>query len=320
MQGGPLPVDLYGPGAENDGASIYSAGGYSFSSGGDQTAFYRSTNGGTNWGILTPVPVATTLPGFVYAPNVNKLFMFGGVNNTSATVYNTTRIYDIATNSWTTGATMPEPRQQMAAGYYDGKIYVAGGYSTANAGSETNTIWEYDPVANTWSTSRANIPASLSGPGYGIIDGHLYVAGGRNTGSTNLNTLYDYDIAANTWVQRANLPTGVNVPGSTVICDKLWIFGGGNPFFGSGALPEPGKNAVQVPATTNILQIYDPATNTWSSGLTLNQQRSFSAGTRLGNTAVAIGGYTGSTTTASVEINVTTSGRGAGPDKCQPRQ
>ena len=154
------------------------------------------------------------------------------------------------------------------------------------------------------------MPASLGGPGYGIINGHLYVAGGRNMGSTNLNTLYDYDIAANTWTQRANLPTGVNAPGSTVICGKLWVFGGGNPFLDSSPMPESGKKEVHVPDTANILQIYNPATNTWSSGSGLNQQRSFPGGTHLGNTAVAIGGYTGSTTTTSVEINVTTGGCG----------
>src|SRR5439155_25671801 len=80
------------------------------------------------------------------------------------------------------------------------------------------------------------------------------------------------------------------VPASAVIAGKLWIFGGGNPFL----------------ETTNSLQVYNPATNTWTSGPALLQQRSFPAGTNVGNTAVAVGGYTGPTTTNSVEINVTT--------------
>ena len=310
MQAGRLPIDLYGAGVDTDGTNIYSAGGYNFPLNGDLATFYRSTDGGMTWGSLASLPVGTILPGFVYAPNVNKLFMFGGASNISGTVYNTTRIYDIATNTWTTGATMPGPRQQMAAGYYNGKIYVAAGQSSVSQGSDSNTIWEYDPVANTWNTSRANMPAALGGPGYGIINGHLYVAGGRNMGSANLNTLYDYNIAANTWTQRANLPAGVNAPGSTVICGKLWVFGGGNPFLDSVALPESGKKGVQVPDTANTLQIYDPATNAWSTGPGLNQQRSFPGGTHLGNTAIAIGGFTGFTTTDSVEINVTTGGCG----------
>src|SRR6202040_2872281 len=63
-------------------------------------------------------------------------------------------------------------------------------------------------------------------------------------------------------------------------------------------------NRLLHPDTTNSLQVYDTATNSWASGPTLNQQRSFPAGTHVGNTAVAVGGYTGSSTTTSVEINV----------------
>ena len=36
------------------------------------------------------------------APNVNKLFVFGGDEPNTGTVVNTTRIYDIATNTWST--------------------------------------------------------------------------------------------------------------------------------------------------------------------------------------------------------------------------
>jgi N-acetylneuraminic acid mutarotase len=251
----------------------------------------------------------------VYAPNVNKLFVFGGDDPTTGTVVNTTRIYDIATNTWSTGAPMPDVRAFMGSGYFNGKIYLVGGYTTGNVDPSFGQVWEYDPVANTWNTSRMSMPATLGGPGFGIINGHMYIAGGRNLANTNLNTLYDYDIAANTWTTRANMPSGVNVPGSAVIGGKLWVFGGGNPFLGSSTLPTSGQTGVRAwfkrlfnPDTTNALQVYDPVTDSWTSGPTLNQQRSFPAGTDVGNTAVAVGGYTGTSTTASVEINVTGGG------------
>ena len=152
----------------------------------------------------------------------------------------------------------------------------------------------------------------------------MYIAGGRNLANTNLNTLYDYDIVANTWTTRANMPSGVNVPGSAVVGGKLWVFGGGNPFLGSDTSPTSGKTGVRAwfnrllrPDTTNSLQVYDPATNSWTNGPTLNQQRSFPAGTHVGNTAVAVGGYTGSSTTTSVEVNVT-GGGGCGTPTATP--
>ena len=96
------------------------------------------------------------------------------------------------------------------------------------------------------------------------------------------------------------------MPGSAVIGGKLWIFGGGNPFLGSGTSPKSSKKAVLAPDTTNVLQVYDPATDTWSSGPNLNRAAPFPAGTHVGNTAVAVGGFDGANTTTLVEINDTT--------------
>ena len=85
------------------------------------------------------------------------------------------------------------------------------------------------------------------------------------------------------------MPSGVNVPGSAVIAGKLWVFGGGNPFTGPGTMPTSGNKGVRAwlrrlfsPDTTNSLQVYDPATNSWTSGPTLNEQRAFPAGAACG--------------------------------------
>ena len=301
---------------DSDGTFAYEGGGYSFSAGGTINQFGKFNPATNTWTPLAPVPDLNNAEASgVYAPNVNKLFVFGGDDPTTGTVVNTTRIYDIATNTWSTGMPMPDVRAFMGSGYFNGKIYLVGGYTTGNVDPSFGQVWEYDPVANTFNTSRMSMPATLGGPGFGIINGHIYIAGGRNLANTNLNTLYDYDIVANTWTTGANMPSGVNVPGSAVIGGKLWVFGGGNPFTGSSTSPTSGSNGVRAwfkrlfnPDTTNSLQVYDPATNSWTSGPTLNQQRSFPAGTHVGNTAVAVGGYTGSSTTTSVEINVTGGG------------
>ena len=100
------------------------------------------------WTPLAPVPdLNNGEASGVYAPNVNKLFVFGGDNLTTGTVVNTTRIYDIATNAWSTGAPMPDVRAFMGSGYFNGKIYLVGGYSTGNVDPSFGQVWEYDPVA-----------------------------------------------------------------------------------------------------------------------------------------------------------------------------
>src|SRR5204862_5232929 len=89
--------------------------------------------------------------------------------------------------------------------------------------------WEYNVAANTWLT-KTSIPLALAGPATAVINGHLYVAGGRSASNSNLSTLYDYDIAANTWATRTAMLSGVNLPGAGVVNNKLYVFGGGTPF------------------------------------------------------------------------------------------
>jgi hypothetical protein len=58
---------------------------------------------------------------FVYSPLNNKVYAFGGIDAVAGgNAYNLTRIYDIATNTWSAGAPMPLGRQQMASGYWAG--------------------------------------------------------------------------------------------------------------------------------------------------------------------------------------------------------
>src|SRR6266550_4313266 len=302
----PVGIDHYGGFMDSDATFAYEGGGYSFSVGDNINEFGRFDPVANTWTSLAPVPdLNNANASGVYAPNVNKLFVFGGENVATSTVVNTTRIYDSASNTWSIGAPMPDVRDFMGSGYYNGKIYLVGGYSTGNVDPSFGQVWEYDPVLNSFNTSRASMPITMGGPGFGIVNGHIYIAGGRNLNNNNLNTLYDYDIVADTWTQRANLPTGIEVPGSAVFIGKLWVFGGGNPFLDLATAPKSAKTGVRAwlngllhPDTTNILQLYDPATDTWMSGPPLNQQRSFSAGTDVGDIAVvAVGGYTGSNTT-----------------------
>ncbi len=180
-QAAPVAIDHYGGFMDSDGTFAYEGGGYSFSASGNINQFGKFNPATNTWTPLAPVPdLNNGEASGVYAPNVNKLFVFGGENIATATVVNTTRIYDIVTNTWSTGAPMPDVRAFMASGYFNGKIYLVGGYNTGNVDPSFGQVWEYDPVLNTWNTTRMSMPATLGGPGFGIINGHMYVAGGRD--------------------------------------------------------------------------------------------------------------------------------------------
>src|SRR4029077_7123500 len=193
---------------------------------------------------------------------------------------NTTRIYDIAANSWTTGAPLPEGNglSDHATAYWNGKIYVAAGYN----GAATNALHIYDIASNSW-TSGAPLPQALFLPGFGAINGKVYVASGNN-GAVELNTLYIYDIPTNTWTTGANVPTPVTGPGSTVFQGKLYLFGGGAPF----------------PTTTTATQIYDPVANSWSAGPSMLVSRLWFSGGARGTLSI---GAPGGDTSPGIPIN-----------------
>ena len=126
-----------------------------------------------------------------------------------------------------TGPFQPQPqgtgRQPNDAGGYS--------FSLANTvGSATPSTWEYDPVANTF-TERAPFPHPAGGFASSVINGYLYVAGGRDATNTVIQVVWDYDIATNTWTARISMPgTQVDLPESGAALDKLWVFEGGAPF------------------------------------------------------------------------------------------
>ena len=186
-------MSTYNATATSDGRSAYLAGGfvaggYTYSIANGFARYDRASN---TWTVLASIADANANAAAVYSPINNKVYVFGGRSSLTDTtaVSGAARVYDVATNSWSSGADMPAPRYQMAAGYYNGKIYLAGGTSTNNS-AQTN-LWEYDPIANTWNTSRLSVPLAAAGSYFGIINGHFYLAGGFQSSGGKICTIID---------------------------------------------------------------------------------------------------------------------------------
>jgi N-acetylneuraminic acid mutarotase len=295
------PLDAYGSGAASDGGYAYFAGGYSFSASASVNQLIRYDPVANSWTSLANMPQALGMPLAANGGN-GKLYMMGGTDATTGTAFNNVQIYDIATNTWSTGTVMPDLRAFASGGYYNGKIYVIGGYNTGNISPAFLTVWAYDIAGNSWNTALTPIPAvnGFGGAASGIINGKIYVAGGRDSTNTVINTTWIYDIAGDSWIAGANLPAADNVPASAVVNGQLWVMGGGNPF---GPIPNP-TAAIRQPnlvTTTSSVEIYDPTSNSWASGPALTQTLSFPSATQDNIWTVVYGGYNGSTTTAGTE-------------------
>src|SRR4051812_529257 len=114
---------LEGPAVGTDGTYLYAAGGYD---GAPLSGTYRYEPATDAWTALADLPIAIRYGRGAYAPNVGKLYVFGGTNGVG--VLDTTYVYDVASDTWTTAAPMPGPRYFTGAAYDPGtrKIFVVG--------------------------------------------------------------------------------------------------------------------------------------------------------------------------------------------------
>ena len=277
------PFSASGAAVATDGTFAYVFGGYA-SGDVEHAEAYRYDPAANTWTALASMWGG---PDFLchgeYGGN-GKIYVMGGVNNRAAN-----RVYDIATNSWSLGATMPVPASYHGHVFANGKIYVIGGF----VGGASSAVYAYDVATNTWSAPLAPLPQAEYETACGVINNKIYVAGGT-TGTDMLNNLYIYDIATNAWTSGAPMPVGASYPGSAVVAGKLWVIGGGDP--------------LQQVSLDNT-QIYDPGTNSWSNGPTLNTARLFANAVTLnvvgGQMPMIVGGYnsTSGTELSSVEAH-----------------
>ncbi len=292
-----LPITEYGAGVATDGKYAYVFGGYSFTPAGDITQTLRYDPDSYAFTSLSPIPRVATLASALYSPLNNKIYVFGGEKVSSGEIYSTTLVYNITSNTWISGAPMPDTRAYMASGYDKGKIYLAGGLSAEQLETASNQLWVYDVTLNSWAT-KTEMPGALFGPASAVIDGKFYVIAGRDATGSLLNTTYIYDIASDTWTTGANALNPVYVPGSAVSNGRIWLIGGGTPFLGEVV----SSSAASIsPNALTSTQVYTPVTNSWAVGPVLNFARSFGSATSIVDIPIIFGGYNGVTTTGETE-------------------
>lgn len=203
-----------------------------------------------------------------------KIYAIGGYPGTRVTTTEV-QVYDSQTDSWTLGPSLPQPLHHTMTAVVDGRLYLFGG----EAGNPSTTtafqdgVYLLDEQAGTW-VPRAPMPTARSAGGTGVIDGKVYVAGGRPPHGSDFAV---YDPTADSWQVLPNVPTQRNHLGVGAINGKLYVAGGR---FGGGVGSE----------MTDILEIYDPATGTWSSGASMLAPRAGVASTVANGCLYLIGG------------------------------
>lgn len=206
------------------------------------------------WGFRAPLLAANSE--FGLAELNGKLYVMGGYPSTRVTV-RTVQIYDIASDSWKYGPELPMPNNHGMAAALNGKIYLIGGQLTADQEGYVDTVYELDPDGTAW-VEKARMPTSRSGGVAVVHGGKIYVAGGRVPRG---NDFAVYDPAANKWEVLPDLPSQRNHMTGAAINGKIHVVGGR---LGNGLSP----------LKTDVHEVFDPQTKTWSTAAPMLGSRS----------------------------------------------
>jgi len=177
-----------------------------------------------------------------------RVYAIGGFTGSSFNPTADVFRYDPQKDEWTPAAPLPSARGALAVVEVDGMLYAIGGSGPTGSVGDTAV---YDPGTNTW-TALASLPTPRNHLAAAVIDGRIYAVGGRDAG--NIPALNRYDPDTGQWETLAPLPTRRSGLGAGVLNGRLVVFGGeGAPcnFQGRGVCAE--------------IELYDPATNSWTS-------------------------------------------------------
>ena len=180
------------------------------------------------WSTAAPLPIPLDHSGADVLDQ--KIYLAGGKgidSKTSGRLF----IYDPITDKWQEGKPMPTARYALTVDFVDGILFAVGGKNKELMGYARETLSTneaYDPVTNKWST-KAPLPSARHHAASAVVDGKLYVIGGRNTNFLQRLYLDDnemYDTKTDTWIKLEPMPTNRSASDTAVIDHGIHVFGG----------------------------------------------------------------------------------------------
>ncbi len=198
-------------------------------------------------GHWQPAPVAPQALGEVNCAVVGtELFLMGEGHSA-------TQVFDFLQDKWVAPrSARPYPGNHHGTHVWQGKVYLIGGLGSGSNGK----VQIYDPATDSWSLG-ASMPWNGGSCNSALMDGRIYACGGI-VGSSTVTQCAVYDLATDVWnpggLGIPDMPYGVNHAASGTDGQYLYVFGGR----GQGNWPQDG---------TDLVQRYDPQTQTWITSL-----------------------------------------------------
>jgi N-acetylneuraminic acid mutarotase len=176
---------------------------------------------------------------------------------------------DLSENTWTAKTSMPTPRVGFGVAVVNGKIYAIGGTVGGADYHWLNTVEEYDLATDNW-TTKAFMPTARAYFGVAVFQDKIYVIGGYAGWDENKSVSVVcavnevYNPATDTWETKTPMPTEREGACASVVGDKIYLIGG-----------EPAQTSPYPPLNvTYANEVYDPATDNWSTKASIPQSAS----------------------------------------------
>ena len=190
---------------------------------------------------------------------------------------------DALGSPWDTMQPLPHPQAEMVCESFNGFIHVAGGRSPAGSLNsayadhiDTDEHWYYDPSDNQW-RSLAPLPTARNSAAGAVVNGVLYVIGGRMVSDGNSAAVEVYDPLSDRWEQARPMPLAQGGLAASVLNGKIYVFGG--EYFGAGG------SGVFAEAWE-----YNPDTDKWRAVAAMPRRRHGLGAVTLGNSIYVLGG------------------------------
>jgi N-acetylneuraminic acid mutarotase len=204
-------------------------------------AVWRYSPSAGNWDALAPMP---TRRGAAAAAAIGgKIYVVGGSSQRQGgeVPLNDLEIYDVATDTWTTGPGMRVPRHHHGAASVGGQLVVVGGRNDDDL--SVDAVERFDPSTGEW-TTLAPLPLGAGGLAVTASEGQIVAVGGGDDGENWVTpAAWGLRPGQNGWRRLADLNVARHGLGAAAVGSDVYVFGGA---------PCPGYGRTEVVETLSM--------------------------------------------------------------------
>ncbi|MBI4847395.1 MAG: hypothetical protein HY808_02280 [Nitrospirae bacterium] len=218
----------------------------------------------------------------------DKLYVFGALSGSPSVILNFVQEYDPAADAWTSKAVKPSAVSSVPAVVHKGEIYLFGGKSNTDPDTYSDVVEAYNPSTDTWRLVT-HMPMVINNMAVAVAGPKAYLIGGIDRNGNNaVVDVIAYDFESDIWTTSGlgalSSPRGFSYSSAAPVLDgKIYLIGGWTAAKWTGLT---GPDIVP----TGDFQIYDTATNTFSTEIPLPYPTFAHLAVFSSNTFYVIGG------------------------------